>query len=70
MNIKEKKTKESQNLGKTIGEPKLSKEAQKYYDKLKKKSEGRSSALPPRAVWISFLFLFSAVNWLLYENGS
>ena len=34
---KEEKTKESQNLGKTIGEPKLSKEAQKYYDKLKKK---------------------------------
>lgn len=34
---KEEKTKESQNLGRTIGEPKLSKEAQKYYDKLKKK---------------------------------
>lgn len=34
---KEEKNKESQNLGKTIGEPKLSKEAQKYYDKLKKK---------------------------------
>ena len=34
---KKEKTKESQNLGKTIGEPKLSKEAQKYYDKLKKK---------------------------------
>ena len=36
---KEEKTKESQNLGRTIGEPKLSKEAQKYYDKLKKKFE-------------------------------
>lgn len=34
---KEEKTKESQNFGKTIGEPKLSKEAQKYYDKLKKR---------------------------------
>lgn len=34
---KEEKVKDSQNLGKTIGEPKLSKEAQKYYDKLKKK---------------------------------
>ena len=29
--------KESQNLGKTIGDPKLSKEAQKYYEQLKKK---------------------------------
>lgn len=34
---KEEKAKESQNFGKTIGEPKLSKEAQKYYEKLKKK---------------------------------
>lgn len=34
---REDKARESQNLGKTIGEPKLSKEAQKYYDKLKKK---------------------------------
>lgn len=34
---KAERVKESENLGKTIGEPKLSKEAQKYYDKLKKK---------------------------------
>lgn len=34
---KEEKVKESRNLGKTIGEPKLSKEAQKYYERLKKK---------------------------------
>lgn len=34
---KEEKVKESQNLGKIIGEPTLSKEAQKYYEKLKNK---------------------------------
>ena len=34
---KEEKVTESKDLGKTIGDPKLSKEAQKYYEKLKKK---------------------------------
>lgn len=34
---KEEKAKESGDLGRTIGEPKLSKEAKEYYDKLKKK---------------------------------
>ena len=34
---KTEKTKSSEGLGKTIGEPKLSKEAQKYYEQLKKK---------------------------------
>ena len=33
---KEEKVTESKDLGKTIGDPKLSKEAQKYYEKLKK----------------------------------
>ena len=34
---KEEKVTESKDLGKTIGDPKLSKEAQKYYEKLKAK---------------------------------
>ena len=34
---KEEKVTESKDLGKTIGDPELSKEAQKYYEKLKKK---------------------------------
>lgn len=35
--MKEVTAKETKDLGRTIGEPKLSKEAQMYYDKLKKK---------------------------------
>ena len=41
---KEEKVTESKDLGKTIGDPKLSKEAQKYYEKLNQKANAQANA--------------------------